>query len=114
MIDLTLAKDKQSRADFWEKMVRLANEEPLGDGPRQRGEIIMPGYSRRVMYGIGEEPPEGYWDHRVTTAAIEAMERYAKQDKPFVIHCGGIFPHDPYMVPEEYAKMYDPKSVEIS
>jgi len=96
----------------WPQWVEAAKE-GISDEPRKRGEIIMPGYMRRTLYGIADMQLEDHHDYQVVTKAIEAMEQYAKQDKPFLIHCGPVSPHDPYIVPEKYLKMYDINEVPL-
>lgn len=100
----------------WEKWRELAQEK-MDDSPRKRGEIIMPGYGRRPMYRTDDVAPEDHPDYRndlmTVTKAIEAMKRYAKEGKPFCIHCGPGGPHDPYLVPKKYVDMYDLASVPL-
>lgn len=93
----------------WEKWRELAGEKP-DLGARRRGEIIMPGYGRQALYRADDVPQEEHHAYKgdlvSVTKAIEAMERYAKEDKPFFIHCGPSGPHDPYVVPKKYVDLY--------
>ncbi|NOZ23651.1 MAG: sulfatase-like hydrolase/transferase [Planctomycetes bacterium] len=97
--------------EFWRKQKETAK--PDSDEPRKRGEIIMPGYGRRPIYGITDRNLEDYHDYQVVTKAIEAMERYAKEDKPFFVHCGPVSPHDAYVIPQKYADMYDATKIDL-
>lgn len=107
------AREKQSREQFWAKMEEAARQ-PQYTGPRRRGEIVKPGYGGSTfIYKTADWEMEQHGDHMVVSKAIEAMERYVKEDKPFFIHCGPNNPHDPYIIPEKYAKMYDPKKIEL-
>jgi len=106
------ARNKVTREMFWERTLKAAAQ-PEDNAPRRRGEIIMPGYQRRVIYGTTEKQFEDFGDYKIVMKAIEAMERYAKEDKPFFVHCGPGGPHDPYVIPEKYAKMYDPAKIEL-
>ena len=106
------ARNKTTRDDFWQKQMQLAHK-PEPEGPRQRGEILMPGYGRKLLYGTTDRAMEDNHDYKVVTAAIEAMERYAKEDKPFFVHVGPVTPHDPYIVPQKYLDMYDGVQVEL-
>ncbi len=90
-----------------------AAKEGISDAPRRRGEIIMPGYMRRSLYGTMDKELEDIHDYQVVMKAIEAMERYARQGKPFCIHCGPVSPHDPYVVPKKYVDMYRLDDVEL-
>ena len=108
----TAKANKLQPADFWKKALDAAQPDDV-DTPRRRGEVIMPGYGRKPLYGIVDKTKEDYGDYKVVTKALEAMERYSKEDKPFFIHCGPVSPHDAYMIPQEYADMYDPTKVEL-
>ena len=91
---------------FWEGQVKAA-QTPEDNSPRRRGEILTPGYRRRFLYGTTEKTMDQHPGHRIVSKTIEAMERYAKEDQPFFIHCGPGEPHDPYIVPPNYLAMYD-------
>ena len=91
----------------WEQWTEMAEKGFDFDTPRQPGEIINPGYNRHFAYRSTDGRIEDSHDYKVVTKAIEAMERYAKEDKPFHIHCGPTNPHDPYAVPKKYVDMYD-------
>ena len=105
------ARNATTPAMFWEKALESAEAD--SDAPRGRGEILRPGYGRRVIYGTTPRQFEDFGDYRIVTKAIEAMERYAKEDKPFFIHCGPGGPHDPFVIPEKYAAMYDATKIDL-
>ena len=107
------ARGAQTPEDFWAKMQKNLAGTVEDTSPRKRGEVIQPGYARRLMYGINPRSFEETHDYQVVTKAIQAMERYAKEGKPFFIHCGPTAPHDAYIIPEKYAAMYDPKQVQL-
>lgn len=91
----------------WDQWQKIADE-GIHDGPREYGEVIVPGYQRRPMFkSLKDKTYEETQDFTVVTKAIEAMEQYVKDDKPFFIHCGPTGPHDPYFVPEKYVNEYD-------
>lgn len=96
----------------WEQWEAIA-EKGIPGGPRQRGEIVMPGYDRRKLYGCSGGGMEDRGDYTVVAKAIEAMEKYAREDKPFFIHCGPTGPHDPYIVPQKYIDLYDPRAIDL-
>ena len=93
----------------WSKWTEMARQ-PSDESPRRRGEVIMPGYGRKFLYQTDEGEPEDLPHHRldcdIVDRAVEAMERFAKEDKPFFIHCGPNGPHDPYRVPKKYVDRY--------
>lgn len=108
----TAMPHQMSPKAFWEKQVADAQwpEEPHA---RRRGEILRPGYGSGFLYGVKSGGMEDDRDYMTVVKAVEVMERYAKQDKPFFIHCGPLNPHDPYIIPQKYADMYDPKKIEL-
>lgn len=107
-----IPREARTPPEFW-KFLEEDARRPDPAGPRRRGEILVPGYRRRFLYGTAEHGFEEEEDYAMVRGAIRAMERYAKEDRPFFLHCGPISPHDPYIVPEKYARMYDPDAVEL-
>lgn len=107
------ARDLVTRESFWNDAMKAAMKAVPDNSPRRRGEIVMPSYGRRNFYGTSDKKFEEFHDYQVVTKAIEAMEKYAREDKPFFIHCGPVSPHDTYVIPERYAKLYDPKTVPL-
>ena len=46
-------------------------------------------------------------------AGIRALHDLAAGSKPWCLFVGPVGPHDPYVIPEYYATMYDPADVEL-
>jgi arylsulfatase A-like enzyme len=63
------------------------------------------------QHGISTVPAE----HTITAfqakMTLEALERLAKQDKPFSLHCSFHCPHSPITPSEPFASMYQPKDM---
>jgi arylsulfatase A-like enzyme len=63
------------------------------------------------QHGVSTVPAE----HTVTAfqakQTIRALERLARQGKPFSLHCSFHCPHSPITPSEPYASMYDPKDM---
>jgi len=63
------------------------------------------------QHGISTVPAK----HTVTAfqakLTIEALERLARLDKPFSLHCSFHCPHSPITPSEPYASMYEPKDM---
>ncbi len=99
----------------------VADEDP--DRPREDGEILRPGWMNRRIYGSKPDGgPKGYeneGDYTVTREAIEELPRVTGErkrsqgDAPWMLYCGPVGPHDPFVVPEKYATMYDPDEIEL-
>lgn len=68
------------------------------------------------MAGIYEGPVEGTFSYFLAERTIERLRAYARsfreEGRPFHLSLHFFGPHLPYMVPEEYATMYDPALVE--
>lgn len=107
-----VSRDARTPAEFWIRQAEEARR-PWDDSPRRRGEIIMPGYSRRLLYGVTDREMEDLPDYKVVMRAIETIERYAKAGRPFFVQCGPTGPHDPYVIPERYARLYDPEHIPL-
>jgi len=93
----------------------VEGEDP--DRPRQDGEILRPGWINRAIYGSRPDGgPKGYEDHgdyRVARAAMAELPRLTDGDAPWMLYCGPVGPHDPFVVPERFATMYDPDEIEL-
>jgi arylsulfatase A-like enzyme len=81
--------------------------------PRRRGEVLRPGWGRLQLYGTGETTEEAApfapGDYEIVQAGLRAMSDLATGDRPWCLYIGPNGPHDPYIIPEHYATMYDPE-----
>lgn len=59
------------------------------------------------------QPVEATFEHYLATRAIEHLERYAADGRPFFLATHFFGPHLPYLLPDEYYDMYDPELVEL-
>ncbi len=93
----------------------VEDEDP--DQPREDGQILRPGWINRHIYGSRPDGgPKGYedvGDYKMTRTAIEELPRLSDQDEPWMLYCGPTGPHDPFIIPEKFATMYDPDEVEL-
>ena len=53
-------------------------------------------------------------DGAIAEQALSAMNRLAKEDKPFFLAVGFIRPHLPFVVPERYWNLYDPQEIPLA
>jgi arylsulfatase A-like enzyme len=56
---------------------------------------------------------EQHHDYKVVRSGIEVLPKLAKGDKPWMLYIGPVGPHDPFRIPEKFAKMHDPKKIEL-
>jgi arylsulfatase A-like enzyme len=85
--------------------------------PRGRGQIKRPGWGDYRLYGTAPskagQPYGGNRDYQVIDAAIHALPGLADADTPWCLYVGPIGPHDPFIIPEPYASMYDPADIPL-
>jgi arylsulfatase A-like enzyme len=60
----------------------------------------------RVYAGIQEGPEEANEAAYVAHLAGEAIRRFGRQDRPFLVSCNFWGPHAPFWIPAKYAAMY--------
>jgi choline-sulfatase len=70
------------------------------------------GTSGPLLSAVQEGPEEASVPHYLANQAIEAMRAAVKDGRPFLVRCDFWGPHVPYIIPERYAKMYDPDSIQ--
>jgi len=100
----------------WERFRAMA-QEPEDVSPRGMGELLRPGWGRYRLYGTREPNPEAdpFTPHDLTAVqeGIRALNDLTQTGKPWCLYVGPVGPHDPYVLPEKYATMYDPADVEL-
>jgi arylsulfatase A-like enzyme len=108
------------KGNFHSRSVAEWSQGPRGsedDGPRKRGHVKRPGWGDFVVYGarpdVGAKAYEELHDYTVVSEAVDALQDLTRQDDPWCLFVGPIGPHDPFVVPEKYATMYDPADVEL-
>lgn len=58
-------------------------------------------------------PEEYHYNNWITERSIARMEHCRKAEQPFFTWASYFDPHPPYLVPEPWASMYDPKDVTV-
>ena len=100
----------------WERYRAMA-QEPEDTSPRGQGELDRPGWGRYRLYGTRPADPEtdpfNPHDLQAIQSGIRALNNLASGNKPWCLYVGPVGPHDPYIIPEHYATMYDPASIEL-
>ena len=114
-LHITAGKGSYMHRSFADWRGHAAEPEPSGE--RRRGEIRRPGWGTLQLYDsypdAGERGYEDHPDYRVIRSALAALPDLAAGDEPWCLFVGLVGPHDPYVVPERYARMYDPASVPL-
>lgn len=82
----------------------------IQDAPRLSGQVKRPGWGDLTLYGTypdrGAKGYEGTGDDRTVQAAVAALPGLAEGGEPWCLFVGPIGPHDPFVVPERYLRMY--------
>ena len=82
---------------------------------RARGQIMRPGWGNYQVYGSRPTQSEkGYDttnDYGYAAEALKVLPDLASSEEPWCLFVGPNGPHDPFIVPENYATMYDPAEV---
>ncbi|GGM19532.1 arylsulfatase [Streptomyces fumigatiscleroticus] len=60
-----------------------------------------------------QQPVEATFEHYLATRAIERLDTYAADGRPFYLATHFFGPHLPYLLPDEYYDLYDPELVEL-
>jgi arylsulfatase A-like enzyme len=75
---------------------------------------VMPnGSPGNLMAARLRQPEEATFEHYLATRAIEMMERFAADGRPFFLATHFFGPHLPYIVPDGYFDLYDPEQVQL-
>jgi len=75
--------------------------------------IRRKGWPAYILYGTRSGKLEDMMDFKRGNIAIKEIRRLSKESKPWVIFVGLTEIHDPYIVVEPYASMYDPEEVPL-
>ena len=96
---------------------RSGADDPGGIGPRERGVIQRPGWGDYRLYGArpnsGESGYEEHRDYKIVKSAIRELSELAKRDAPWFLYIGPSGPHDPFIVPQKFVDLYDPREIEL-
>jgi arylsulfatase A-like enzyme len=97
----------------WERFREMARE-PEDTTPRQRGQLLRPGWGRYQLYGTRAPNPESdpfdAGDLKTVRAGIQALEELAAQDQPWCLYVGPVGPHDPTSSPNTMRRCTIPKT----
>jgi arylsulfatase A-like enzyme len=80
---------------------------------RERGQLLRPGWGSFRLYGTSPKSYEETDDYRIVGQAKAKLEELKTEADPWCMYVGVSGPHDPFIIPEKYARMYDPAEVEL-
>ena len=90
-----------------------ANDEAIVEHEAELLEPVHATYprGRLLVAGVDPRPIEATETRRDADAAIDLLHRYRELDAPFCLRLDFEGPHHPYMPPEPYASMYEPREI---
>lgn len=83
---------------------------------RGNGELLRPGWGPYKLYGSRNTSARHDFnagDYNVVTSGLVALDQVLEHNDPWCVFIGPHGPHDPYIITERYATMYDPADVEM-
>lgn len=80
---------------------------------RANGELSRPGWGTRRMYGVSGKDFEETSDYHVVQHGIKQIHTLKDSTEPWCMYIGVNGPHDPFIIPQVYADMYDPTQVPL-
>ncbi|WP_164821539.1 sulfatase-like hydrolase/transferase [Paenibacillus koleovorans] len=84
-----------------------------GQRGRKRGEILRPGWGGYTLYGTSDKSYTELNDYECVHEAISQLDRLQDSVDPWCMYIGPNGPHDPFVIPEKYANMYDPDLIQL-
>jgi arylsulfatase A-like enzyme len=94
-------------------VVAGANDEAIVEAEPELRDPVYARYprGRLLIAGVDPRPAEATETRRDADAAIDLLRRYANTESPFCLRLDFEGPHHPYMPPEAWASLYDPRSI---
>ena len=77
----------------------------------RRGVVRHRGYRDLLLHGVVDEPVEGTREHYVFSRGIDFLTGSGGQEQPWCLFLSTVGPHDPYVVPREYRRLYDARAL---
>ena len=80
---------------------------------RGNGEIVRPGWGTYRLYGTAKQNQENDSDRITINKAIEKIHSLDSGSEPWCMFVGVTGPHDPFIIPEKYSKLYNPDDIDL-
>lgn len=71
------------------------------------------GWPDALLSAVSPRPAAETLEYRQTMQTVEMLRELASSEGPWCLNLGWVTPHDPYVVPEDYADRIDPASVPL-
>lgn len=109
--ELDVKKPQFDKGSRREAFLNLKSEKSPSE--REPGEIVRPGWGTYRLYGTSNTDYEDTKDYKTVKAATDQLDRLKDSSDPWCMYVGPSGPHDPFIIPEKYAAMYDPDEVPL-
>lgn len=96
----------------WSVPEELHYNTHYADTPQVKGDV-PPNLMSVGKNECRDVPDEAYFDGRIATKAVAAIERIAERDQPFFLGVGFWKPHLPFNAPKKYWDLFDQSSLTI-
>lgn len=63
--------------------------------------------------GISKIPEQDHFESFVARESVRFLQRYGKQEQPFLLICSFLKPHDPFMPAARFANMFRPEDMRL-
>ena len=110
-----------SEPHAWPKDSKLWSKEAKQDLKKFKAKLKAEGRLQKAINRLratateSVDIPDGeHIDGAIAGQAIEAMKRFAKQDKPFFLAAGFVRPHLPFVVPTQYWDLYNREKIPLA
>ncbi len=80
---------------------------------RKNGEISRPGWGTYRLYGTADHEYTESKDYKIVKTAAEKLKTLKDSPRPWCMYIGTKGPHDPFIIPKKYAKLYDPNNMAL-
>lgn len=97
--------EKQSDPQSWSVPEKMHIGTHYDDKPNIEGEL-PPNFAKHPKAECRDVPDEAYYDGRIATLAVEALQDRAGKAEPFFLGVGFWKPHSPFNAPKKYWDLY--------
>lgn len=74
---------------------------------------VPTGHAPKGQYGAWQMPEKYHTDAWIAERCMALLDQYKKDEAPFFLWASFFDPHNPYLVPEPWASMYNPDDMDI-
>jgi arylsulfatase A-like enzyme len=103
----------EQQSDHGQRRLKYMESDVIDPATRGRGEIVRPGWMKYRLYGTNKRSYEQTNDYACVQKAINKLDDLKNSSEPWCMYIGPNGPHDPFVIPEKYAALYNPNDIEL-